>query len=244
MAGTPGPRQRDAQASISRTRHAGPGRRRSFGHLQFGRPAGEDRSGTCLFADGIIPAELWLIDSTVSTTAVVIGTYVRAGARHHGTVLTGSTGVFAAGRPGTTIVGSEARLHAMRSQIELRLRPDSAAPGLARAAIASAASGLPAVMVADAELLTSEVVSNAVRHAELAPSQEIVVRIVADGYVRIEVADLGLPFEADLREPGTDSRGWGLFLLDAIATSWGVEREGSGKRVWFEVGGSVAAGLL
>ena len=132
----------------------------------------------------------------------------------------------------------------MRSQIELRLRPDWAAPGLARAAIASAASGLPAVMVADAELLTSEVVSNAVRHAELAPSQEIVVRIVADGYVRIEVADLGLPFEADLREPGTDSRGWGLFLLDAIATSWGVEREGSGKRVWFEVGGSVAAGLL
>jgi uncharacterized protein YqgC (DUF456 family) len=27
-----------------------------------------------------------------------------------------------------------------------------------------------------------------------------------------------------------------LLLVDAVATSWGVEREGSGKRVWFEVG--------
>jgi anti-sigma regulatory factor (Ser/Thr protein kinase) len=126
----------------------------------------------------------------------------------------------------------------MRSQSELRLRPESAAPGLARAAIAAAASGLPAVMVADAELLTSELVSNAVRHAELDPQQEIVVRIVADGNVHVEVADPGPPFDADLREPSMASSGWGLLLLDAIATSWGVEHEGSGKRVWFEVGGA------
>jgi len=124
----------------------------------------------------------------------------------------------------------------MRSQSELRLRPESAAPGLARAAIAAAASALPPMVVADAELLTSELVSNAVRHAELDPSQEIVVRIVADGNVRVEVADPGPPFDADLREPSTDSSGWGLLLLDEIATSWGVELEGSGKMVWFEVG--------
>ena len=133
-------------------------------------------------------------------------------------------------------IRSEVAPHAMRSQSEVRLRPESTAPGLARAAIAAAASALPAVMVADAELLTSEVVSNAVRHAELDPSQEIVVRIVADGYVRVEVADQGPPFEADLRRLGSGSSGWGLFLVDAVATSWGVEREGSGKRVWFEVG--------
>ena len=122
------------------------------------------------------------------------------------------------------------------NESELRLRPESAAPSLARAAIAAAASGLPAVVVADAELLTSEVVSNAVRHAELDPSQDIVVRIVADGYVRVEVVDQGPPFEPDLRRPGSGSRGWGLLLVDAVATSWGVEREGSGNRVWFEVG--------
>ena len=122
------------------------------------------------------------------------------------------------------------------NESELRLRPEAAAPGLARAAIAAAASALPPMVVADAELLTSELVSNAVRHADLDPSQEIVVRIVADGNVRVEVADPGPPFDADLRAPSTDSSGWGLLLLDEIATSWGVEPEGSGKRVWFEVG--------
>jgi anti-sigma regulatory factor (Ser/Thr protein kinase) len=122
------------------------------------------------------------------------------------------------------------------NESELRLRPEPAAPSLARAAIAAVASGLPAVVVADAELLTSELVSNAVRHAELDPSQEIVVRIVADGDVRVEVVDQGPPFEPDLRSPGSASSGWGLLLVDAVATSWGVEREGSGKRVWFEVG--------
>lgn len=122
------------------------------------------------------------------------------------------------------------------NESELRLRPESAAPSVARAAIAAATSGLPTEVVADAELLTSEVVSNAVRHRERDASQDIVVRIVADGYVRVEVVDQGPPFEADLRRLDPGSGGWGLFLVDAVATSWGVEREGSGNRVWFEVG--------
>jgi hypothetical protein len=33
--------------------------------------------------------------------------------------------------------------------------------------------------------------------------------------------------------------GWGLFLVDALATSWGVEPEGRGKKVWFELGGGL-----
>jgi hypothetical protein len=36
-------------------------------------------SGKRLFADGTIPAALRLVDSTVSTTGVVIGTYEPAG---------------------------------------------------------------------------------------------------------------------------------------------------------------------
>ena len=90
-------------------------------------------------------------------------------------------------------------------------------------------------MVSDAELLTSEVVSNAVKHADLDPSQEIVLRVVMDERLRIEVADPGPPFEADLRRQSSDTSGWGLFLIEAIATSWGVEPEGVGKKVWFEL---------
>jgi hypothetical protein len=35
-------------------------------------------------------------------------------------------------------------------------------------------------------------------------------------------------------DPGPS--GWGLFLVDTIAASWGVEAEGIGKKVWFELG--------
>jgi anti-sigma regulatory factor (Ser/Thr protein kinase) len=123
----------------------------------------------------------------------------------------------------------------MRSEIELRLPPEPIAPILARAAVAAIGSGLPGSVVSDAELLTSEVVSNAVKHADLDPSQEIVLRVVMDERLRIEVADLGPPFEADLRRQSSDTSGWGLFLIEAIAMSWGVEREGIGKKVWFEL---------
>jgi anti-sigma regulatory factor (Ser/Thr protein kinase) len=121
----------------------------------------------------------------------------------------------------------------MRSQVELRLPPEPIAPTLARAAVA--AVGLPEAVASDIELLATEIVSNAVRHANLDPSEEIILRIVADGYVRVEVTDLGPPFEPKLRrlEPGPS--GWGLFLVDTISTSWGVEAEGIGKKVWFEL---------
>ena len=123
----------------------------------------------------------------------------------------------------------------MRSEIELRLPPEPIAPILARAAVAAIGSGLPGSVVSDAELLTSEVVSNAVKHADLDPSQEIVLRVVMDERLRIEVADPGPPFEADLRRQSSNTSGWGLFLIEAIAMSWGVESEGVGKKVWFEL---------
>ena len=95
---------------------------------------------------------------------------------------------------------------------------------------------LPEAVASDIKLLATEIVSNAVRHANLDPSEEIILRIVADGYVRVEVTDPGPPFEPELRrlEPGPS--GWGLFLVDTIAASWGVEAEGTGKKVWFELG--------
>jgi anti-sigma regulatory factor (Ser/Thr protein kinase) len=124
----------------------------------------------------------------------------------------------------------------MRSEIELRLPPEPIAPILARAAVTAIGSGLSASVVSDAELLTSEVVSNAVKHADLDPSQKIVLRVVMDERLRIEVADPGPPFEADLRRQSSDTSGWGLFLIEAIAMSWGVEPEGVGKKVWFELG--------
>jgi anti-sigma regulatory factor (Ser/Thr protein kinase) len=96
--------------------------------------------------------------------------------------------------------------------------------------------GLPEAVASDIELLATEIVSNAVRHAGLDPTEEIILRIVADGYVRVEVTDPGPPFEPELGRLAPGPSGWGLLLVDTIAAAWGVEAEGIGKKVWFELG--------
>jgi anti-sigma regulatory factor (Ser/Thr protein kinase) len=81
-------------------------------------------------------------------------------------------------------------------------------------------------------LLTSEVVTNALRHAP--PPRELRVRQGA-GLLRVEVSD-SHPLPPRRREPDAESPGGrGLWLLDALAIRWGHLREGEGKVVWFEV---------
>ncbi|MGZ4153800.1 MAG: ATP-binding protein [Actinomycetota bacterium] len=111
------------------------------------------------------------------------------------------------------------------------------APALARAGVRSAVAGIPDRLVADLELLVTEVVTNAVRHGGRRPTDEIVVRLWANDCVHVEVVDSGSPFE---RPAGPDrlapsASGWGLFLLDRLTSAWGVEAEGNGKKVWFEL---------
>jgi CheY-like chemotaxis protein len=82
------------------------------------------------------------------------------------------------------------------------------------------------------ELLTSEVVTNAVRHASSAPRIEA---HLGPDTVRVAVHDddptLPERREPDLGRPG----GRGLHLLDQIASRWGAESTDQGKVVWFEI---------
>ena len=109
----------------------------------------------------------------------------------------------------------------------------------ARAAIAAMASGLPAEAAFDVELLTSEVVSNAVKHAKLSPSDEIIVRFVMDGYVRVEVMD---PGHSTPNQRGRIWRGGirtqvaGDCRSSTLTRRLGGSNQGGGKKVWFEVG--------
>jgi len=80
-------------------------------------------------------------------------------------------------------------------------------------------------------LLTSETVTNAVVHGR----SEVRVTIDASPErMRVEVED------DDVRHPvrrpdDVDSLGGrGVALLDAFASSWGVDSIGNGKVVWFE----------
>jgi anti-sigma regulatory factor (Ser/Thr protein kinase) len=116
---------------------------------------------------------------------------------------------------------------------EFSLPSDPIAPALARAGVRSVAD-LPPAVAADLALLVTEVVSNAVRHAANAPTEDIVLRLSVDGVVRVEVVDRGPGFTAPARVENRPTGGWGLFLVDRLADAWGVDRKGPCNIVWFE----------
>ncbi len=83
-----------------------------------------------------------------------------------------------------------------------------------------------------AALLVTELVTNAVRHAESAPR----LTVTADeGRLRCCVHDSD-PTHPRLRLPEPDAdTGRGLLLVAALSFAWGVEDEPTGKLVWFEL---------
>jgi anti-sigma regulatory factor (Ser/Thr protein kinase) len=89
--------------------------------------------------------------------------------------------------------------------------------------------------LAATELVTSEVVTNAVRHADGTGTVEIRIRLRA-GDLTVEVAD------GDPRPPvPQDDRaglpgGHGLHIVQAVTTAWGWRPQRSGgKVVWFTI---------
>lgn len=83
------------------------------------------------------------------------------------------------------------------------------------------------------ELLTSEVVTNAIVHARSGP--QLVVE-VCPGFVRVAVLDMSPQLPVRRLSHLDDSSGRGVVIVDELASAWGVKEErGGGKRVWFEV---------
>jgi len=125
----------------------------------------------------------------------------------------------------------------MQPRTELRLPAESIAPALARAGMRGAAPPLSDRVAADLALLVTEVVANAVRHASSGPGDEIVVRLFAADPLRVEVVDHGPGFDERPRPQPADGRteGWGLYLLDSLASRWGVDIGDGATTVWFEL---------
>ena len=80
-------------------------------------------------------------------------------------------------------------------------------------------------------LLSTELVTNAVKHV-IGSGDVRVEAVLSDGFARVEVVDSGPGFDPDIRH---DAGGFGLRLVDKLASRWGVDREGGEFRVWFEV---------
>ena len=127
----------------------------------------------------------------------------------------------------------------MDQQATLELVPALRAPRAARAFVAETltAWNVQADEVEAAQLVVSELVTNAVLHAADSPTISVDLRLT-DGAVHVLVSDGGLA-EPDRRphpDPRTNETGRGIWLVDAFAERWGTEMRGrNGKTVWCEL---------
>lgn len=103
----------------------------------------------------------------------------------------------------------------------------------ARRLTATTLDGVADGLADDAELVVTELVTNAVLHG----ASPIHLRVRGRRHrVRIEVSDSGqsLPLRPHRRSDGMTGRG--LEVIESLATSWGMEPTAEGKLVWAELG--------
>src|ERR1700687_5697497 len=126
---------------------------------------------------------------------------------------------------------------ALPESLELRLTRGVEAPSIARSAVLRRCGDfdLSPAEYHTLALLVSEVVSNAVLHSKGQVDTPIVLTVtLTEEAVRVTVTDAGDGFTPEPRPRKTKQGGFGLYLLEQAASSWGVDRVG-GTRVWFEL---------
>ena len=103
---------------------------------------------------------------------------------------------------------------------------------LARRALADELGDLPEDLAEVAEVLTSELVTNAVRHGRGAISLSVVRDERA---LTVRVADEGAEEPVVRGHDPTALNGRGMQLVDTLAAAWGTAPVGGGpgKEVWF-----------
>lgn len=112
------------------------------------------------------------------------------------------------------------------------------ASSAARRAVLAGGGAVPDAAREDILLLVTELVTNAVRHADVGPDRSLRVELTRWlQKVRVEVAHPGSGFEHNPEPPAPEATGgWGLVLVDRIADRWGITNGTRGTCVWFELG--------
>ncbi|MEW1700738.1 ATP-binding protein [Streptomyces sp. NPDC091278] len=109
---------------------------------------------------------------------------------------------------------------------------DALQPGRARRILRATLRYWRCAHVSDtAELLLTELVTNAFQHGD-GPS--VAVRIhLSTGYLTVAVTDGSAAVPTPRQAGFGDESGRGLFLVDALSTSWGVSPDGD--MTWFSL---------
>ncbi|MFV0457472.1 MAG: ATP-binding protein [Actinomycetales bacterium] len=95
-------------------------------------------------------------------------------------------------------------------------------------------------IIDEAEVIASELLGNAIRHARPLEDNRVTLRWqVRGGVLDIEVTDGGSPGEVRARRPAPlATNGRGLRVVRALAHEWGVFQDNTGRRtVWACLGG-------
>jgi len=118
-------------------------------------------------------------------------------------------------------------------------RSDPAQVAFVRSALREVLAGCP--RADDAVLVASELAANAVvRHSRSRGEEFTVACEVSAQYVRLAVEDRG----GDWRPPELDGCHYGLAIVAALATRWGVEATAEGRVVWARVEFGAAGDLM
>ena len=116
----------------------------------------------------------------------------------------------------------------------------SSAVGARRALVSALrALGVDPIVVGESEIVISELVTNAVRHARPLPDGKIRVSwSVRASVVEIDVTDGGGPTTPHPAPRSVWSAGGrGLRIVGSLANEWGVRENNSGSTVWASMGG-------
>src|SRR5919108_2108826 len=118
--------------------------------------------------------------------------------------------------------------------LSLRLPGGPEAAARARRELSRLRADLDPPLAETLRLLVTELVSNAVRHAA---AETVSLKVlVGRGTVLTEVQDMGPGFDpARAGVPRANQTGWGLFLVQRLADSWGVAHDTAATKVWFEL---------
>ena len=121
-------------------------------------------------------------------------------------------------------------------EVVLQLSKGLDAPATARRFVAEEAAQLPTELVADAELLVSELVTNAVVHGRDAITLRVNVHPPGIGIAVHDRGDADVEMPPDPPDPSRPG-GRGLLIVRALATAWGVTPSDPppGKTVWFRL---------
>jgi anti-sigma regulatory factor (Ser/Thr protein kinase) len=123
----------------------------------------------------------------------------------------------------------------------MHLPATDAARRVARRQVVAICEGLPGDLIAAAELLTDELVTNAVIHPVRQTSYPATITVqihLTAERLRVEITDHDPAPVHATSSPGTlAEHGWGLKLVAELATTWGVHPldVGVGKTIWFEL---------